>query len=136
MLRHKRLKEMVATDTYFANTKSIEGFFCSQVFFGCESRLLCVVGMKTESEFPEAYQDFLKTHGIPSILKRDNANAETSALVKDINRKYCVADAFTEAYNPQQNAAELNGVRFLKSHSRVLMDRSGAPDNLWFACHA
>ena len=136
MLRHKRLKEMVATDTYFANTKSIEGFFCSQVFFGCESRLLCVVGMKTESEFPEAYQDFLRTHGIPSILKRDNANAETSAKVKDINRRYCVADAFTEAYNPQQNAAELNGVRFLKSHSRVLMDRSGAPDNLWFACHA
>jgi hypothetical protein len=26
MLRHKRLNEVIATDTYFANEKSIEGY--------------------------------------------------------------------------------------------------------------
>jgi hypothetical protein len=32
MLRHKRLNEVIATDTYFANEKSIEGYNCAQVF--------------------------------------------------------------------------------------------------------
>jgi hypothetical protein len=34
MLRHKRLNEIIATDTYFANEKSIEGYHCAQVFLG------------------------------------------------------------------------------------------------------
>jgi hypothetical protein len=33
MLRHKRLNEGVATDTYLASDKSIEGYYCSQVYF-------------------------------------------------------------------------------------------------------
>jgi hypothetical protein len=32
MLRHKRLNEVIATDTYFANEKSIEGYHRAQVF--------------------------------------------------------------------------------------------------------
>jgi hypothetical protein len=32
MLRHQRFNEFVATDTYFANEKSIEGYHCAQVF--------------------------------------------------------------------------------------------------------
>jgi hypothetical protein len=32
MLRHKRLNEVIATDTYFANEKSIEGYQFAQVF--------------------------------------------------------------------------------------------------------
>jgi hypothetical protein len=32
MLRHKRLNEVIVTDTYFVNEKSIEGYHCAQVF--------------------------------------------------------------------------------------------------------
>jgi hypothetical protein len=32
MLRHKRVNEVIATDTYFANEKSYEGNHCAQVF--------------------------------------------------------------------------------------------------------
>jgi hypothetical protein len=32
MLRHKRLNEVIATDTYFSNEKSVEGYHCAQVF--------------------------------------------------------------------------------------------------------
>jgi hypothetical protein len=32
MLRHKRLNEVIDTDTYFVNEKSIEGYHCVQVF--------------------------------------------------------------------------------------------------------
>jgi hypothetical protein len=35
MLRHIRLNEVITTDTYFTNEKSIVGFHCAQVFLGC-----------------------------------------------------------------------------------------------------
>jgi hypothetical protein len=40
MLRHKRLNEVLAKATYFANEKSIEGYHCAQVFYGMTSNLL------------------------------------------------------------------------------------------------
>jgi hypothetical protein len=40
MLRHKRLNEFIATDAYFANEKSIEGYHCAQVFYGMASGML------------------------------------------------------------------------------------------------
>jgi hypothetical protein len=59
MLRHKRLNEVIATDTYFANEKSIEGYHCTQEFYGMTSKMLYVAGMKTESEFSDVYLDLL-----------------------------------------------------------------------------
>jgi hypothetical protein len=32
----------------------------------------------------------------------------------------------------KQNPAELNGIKYLKSHAEVLVNRTDAPDNLWF----
>jgi hypothetical protein len=52
--------------------------------------------------------------------------------VKDIHRDFIIADQWTEPHNPWQNSAELNGVKYLKSHTQVLLDRTRAPDNLWF----
>jgi hypothetical protein len=43
-----------------------------------------------------------------------------------------IADQWTEPHSPWQNPAELNGVKYLKSHAQVILDRTGAPDNLWF----
>jgi hypothetical protein len=52
--------------------------------------------------------------------------------VKDIHRDLIIADQFTEPHSPWQKPAELNGVNYLKSHAQVLLDRTVAPDNLWF----
>jgi hypothetical protein len=92
MLRHKRLNEVIATDTYFSSTKSLEGFYCAQVFFGMTSKMLYVAGMKTESEFPDVYLDFIRQHGIPSALRRDNAKSEMSQRVCQIHRDLVFAD--------------------------------------------
>jgi hypothetical protein len=35
-------------------------------------------------------------------------------------------------HSPWQCPAELNGVKYLKSHAQVLLDRTGVSDNLWF----
>jgi hypothetical protein len=55
-----------------------------------------------------------------------------SQRVKDIHTDLIIADQWTEPHSPWQNPAELNGVKYLKSHAQVLLDRTGAPDNLWF----
>jgi hypothetical protein len=46
MLRHKRLKKVIVADTYLANEKSIGSYHCSQVFYGMNSKMLYVAGMK------------------------------------------------------------------------------------------
>jgi hypothetical protein len=131
MLRHKRLNEVIDTDRYFANEKSIEGYHCAQVFFGMISKMLNIDGMKTESESADLYLDFIKKYGNQSALLRDNAKSEMSQRVEDIHRDLIIADQWTEPHSPWQNPAELNGVKYLKSHAQVLLDRTGAPDNLW-----
>jgi hypothetical protein len=55
-----------------------------------------------------------------------------SQRVKGIHRDLIIADQWTEPHSLWQNPAELNGVKYLKSHAQVLLDWTGAPDNLWF----
>jgi hypothetical protein len=100
MLRYKRLNEVIATDTYFANDKSIEGYYCAQVSFGMTSKMLFVAGIKTESEFPDVYLDFIQQYGIPSAFRRDNAKSEMNLLVKQIHRDLVIADQWTEPHSP------------------------------------
>jgi hypothetical protein len=78
MLRHKRLNEVIATDTYFENEKSIKGYYCAQVCPGITSKMLYVASMKTESEFADVYLDFIRKYGISSSPRRDNAKSEIS----------------------------------------------------------
>jgi hypothetical protein len=55
-----------------------------------------------------------------------------SVHVRQIHRDLVIADQWTEPRSPWQNPAELNGVKYLKSHAQVLMDRAGEPNNTWF----
>jgi hypothetical protein len=77
-------------------------------------------------------KDISNKYGIPSALQRDNAKSEMSQRVKDIHRDLIIADQWTEPYSPWQNPAELNGVKYLKSHAQVLLGRKDTPDNLLF----
>jgi hypothetical protein len=101
-------------------------------FLGMTSKMLNVAGMKTELESADVYLDFIRKYGIPSALQRDNEKSEISQRVKDIHRDLIIADQWTEPHIPLQNPAKLNGVKYLKPHAQVLLDRTGAPDNLWF----
>jgi hypothetical protein len=48
-----------------------------------------------------------------------------------VTQSMAEADQCTEPQNPWQNATELNGVKYLKSHAQVLLDSTGAPDFMW-----
>ena len=134
MLRRPRLNEVIATDTYFSSVRSIEGYNCAQVYYGCTSKIIEVYGMRTESEFISTYQDFMRERGIPHTLRRDNAKSENSAALKQLHRDLIVNDQFTEPHHPQQNPAEGGAVKFIKQHVEVLMNMSGASTNLWYLC--
>ena len=126
-----RLREAVATDTYFASCKATGGATCAQVFFGCQSKMINVYPMKSESEGPNAYEDFLREEGIPSILRRDNSKMQSGHAFRDINRHFLVKDGFTEPHHPHQNPAELQAVKWIKDHSQVLMNRQNVPPYMW-----
>ena len=134
-LNCNRLRETVATDTYFANTRALGGATCAQVFYGVHSHMINVYGMKSESKMPDAYKDFICDEGVPRILRRDNSQIQKGTRTTKINREYFIKDQFTEPEHPQQNPAELCAVKFLKDHSQVLLDRTGAPEACWLlAC--
>ena len=109
-------------DTYFTNTHALGGATCAQVFYGVHSHMINVYGMKSESEMPDAYKDFICDEGVPRILCRDNSQIQKGTRTTKINREYFIKDQFTELEHPQQNPAELRAVKFLKDHSQVLLD--------------
>ena len=128
-----RIDESVSTDPIFSNCKSIyHGYTAAQIFYGIKSHTIYVYGIKSKGEFPNVYRDFIREHGAPSALRRDNAKEEQSEEVKDINREYMIKDQLSEPYNPQQNPVESNAIRYLKGQIHMLLDRTGAPDSLWF----
>ena len=135
MLRRPRLNEIVATDTYFSPVTSLEGYNCAQVFLGLSSRILDTRGMSTESEYINSLQDFIRCWGIPHTIRRDNAKSETSEKVQNLHRDLIIDDEFTEPHHPQQNPAEVGGVKYLKDHAEILMNRTNSPENTWFLCH-
>ena len=85
MLQCCRQNEVIATDTYFSKVKSIEGYWCSQVFYGTKLHSIHVAGVKTESEFADVYMDYIRQVGIPPVLHRDNAKSEISKKVLHIH---------------------------------------------------
>jgi hypothetical protein len=127
----------VATNTYFANVHAIGGATCAQIFYGVKSHMLNVFRMKLESEMPEAYIDFICKEGAPSILHLDNSQTQIQSGTRTtkLNRKHFIKDEFTEPGHPQQNPAEVCAIKFLKDHSQVLLDCTGALKNSWLlAC--
>ena len=135
MLRRPRLNEIVATDTYFSPITSLEGYNCAQVFVGLSSRIMETRGMSTESGYISSLQDFIRHWGIPHTIRRDNAKSETSEKVQNLHRDLIIDDEYTEPHHPQQNPAEVGGVKYLKEHAEVLMNRTNSPENTWFLCH-
>jgi len=129
-----RLREPVATDTYFANCQALGGDTCAQVFYGIQSKMINVYPMKSESQGPHAYEDFIRDQGCPTLLRRDNAKMEKSEDFLNICRQFGIGDGFTEPHHPHQNPAENRAIKWIKHHSEVVMNKTGAPPYVWPDC--
>ena len=131
ILNRNRLAEEYCTDTFFSETKSIEGKMAAQIFVGRKSFYTKVYGMFAEREAPTALSDFIRDVGAPRGIHSDNAKVETSKKWKDILRQYQVGESYTEPHHPQQNPAERR-IGTIKDLTRRILDRSGAPAYLWY----
>ena len=128
-----RLQETVSIDPKFANCACMStGFSGVQVFYGHKSHCIDVYGIKSKSQFPKIYKDFIREQGAPSALRRDNAKEERSEEVLDINRKMLVKDQYSEPHNQQQNTVEMAAIRWLVQATHKLLDHTGAPDTAWY----
>jgi len=132
-LRYPRLREIIATDSIFSSTPSInEGYNGANVFYGTNSKYVRLYPFKSESEFPDTYLDFIKDEGIPSVLHSDNAKTITSKKMEKLHREYNSRWTSTEPHHPTQNPAEIEIINSIKTFGRTIMDLTGAPDNLWW----
>ena len=132
-LNRRRLQELFATDTLFSSTPGIGGIKCVQLFVGMNSQYTSVHGLKSESEGPQAFEDFLRDKGAPYGLRHDNSKMQLSKTWVQILRRYNILDQNTEPHNPQQNPAERR-IQTVKQWTSRVMDRSGAHPLTWFLC--
>ena len=128
-----RIDETFSTDPFFANVRSINHqYIGAQVFYGTKSHAIFIYGFRKKGEFPKLYKDFIREHGAPSALRRDNAREEQSEEVIEINRELLIKDQYTEPYNPQQNPVESGAIRYIKDQVLKVLDNSGAPESAWY----
>ena len=110
-----RIDETFSTDPFFANVKSVyHQYIGAQVFYGTKSHTIFIYGFRKKGEFPKLYRDFIREHGAPSTLRRDNAKEEQGEEVIEINRELLIKDQYTEPYHPQQNPVESGAIRYIK----------------------
>jgi len=133
----RRLPEWFSTDTIFSETPAHDdgipghgGCQMLQLFGGMESKFLAGYPLRSESDIPAVYQDFLREVGAPVGLKSDNAKAEIYGKVLDLNRLYCVKDKQSEAYYEHQNPIE-RMIQDVKRLSNSIMDRMAVPAKFW-----
>lgn len=131
----KRLKEIVSTDTIFANVTSFEGYTAIQVFFGMTSHVITVYGLRSKSMACHAIEDFINDEGAPWAFRMDGAPEQWSQYVFDLCRKLHVKLTFSEPDYRKQNPVESRVIKYIKHKMDMVMNRSNAPPRAYFhAC--
>jgi hypothetical protein len=74
--------------------------------------------------------DFIRSYGAMQGLVSDNSLEQTSVVVDDILRLYCIKDRQSEPYFHHQNPAERK-IQDVKRVTNNILDRLGIPDEYW-----
>ena len=76
------------------------------MFIGKKTDFMYIEPIKTESCSHITLQDFTHKHGIPHIIKTDNARTETGVKWTGHCCQYYIAQKFTESLHLWQNYTE------------------------------
>ncbi len=110
-LNVRRRSEPVATETFFADTQTIDnGATQAQIFVGRRTLVTDIVPLKAQGDFARALEDNIIKRGAMDVLISDGAKSEISNKVKDILRMYL---APTRA-NPNINIRTLQKIALVK----------------------
>jgi len=99
-LKLPRLKEGVATDTFFPSEKTSMGHTCSQFFIGTDTDRWYVQPLKKESHNSTALQDFSRNVGLPLFVKSDCAQSEIGEKWTEHCRDHCIRMLTSEPGHP------------------------------------
>src|SRR5687767_5962616 len=77
-LKVRRLRETLATGTFYSSEKAKGEFTCALLYVGKLSTFVEIFGTKSESQMPETLLDFVRQWRVSSRLLSDSAKAETS----------------------------------------------------------
>ena len=89
--------------------------------------------MKSEKEFIHTLEDTIRKSEAMDKLISDRAQVEISNKVMDILRAYRIDDWQSEPHHQHQNYAERR-YQTIKHYVNKILDRTGAPENLWLLC--
>ena len=131
-LNVRRRNEDLATDTVFASVPAVDtgGIQIAQLYFGCNTHVTDVYGMKLEKQFINTLEDIIRERGAPNRLISDSAQVEVSQRARDILRILQIGDWQSEPHRQNQNPAERRYQTVKRACNRVL-NYSGAPEECW-----
>jgi hypothetical protein len=104
-----------------------------QVFVGCHTDVTDVYPLQTEKQFVNTLEDNIRDRGAPSKLLSDRAQVEISGRALELLQVLSVPQWQSEPHHQWQNYAERR-IQFIKQVSNTIMDRTGAPPEMWLLC--
>jgi hypothetical protein len=102
----------------------------AQIFVGRKTLVTNIYAMMSESQIPCTLEYNIKDRGAMETIISDGAQAATGIQIKGICSLYTIKNYQSEPHHQHQNYAE-NRVGTLKDTTNRVMERSGAPANLW-----
>ena len=129
-----RRNEPVAMDTIYGpvgHPAIDDGSTMAQFFIGRKSDFRSIYPCgKSNKDVHRALADEIRKRGAMTVLVSDRARAEIGLKILDLLRMYAIDGWQSEPHNKNQNYAE-RGWRDTKVHSNRVLERSGAPKNVW-----
>lgn len=132
VLNIPRRHEDVATDTLYSSVPAVgSGAEAAQFFIGRRSHYRSVYAIgKTDKNMVHALMDEIRRYGAMDRLISDNAKAQISLRVKEIQRIFAIDDWQNEPYRSNQNFAE-TGWSHTKEVTQSMMNQKNAPGKVW-----
>ena len=81
---------------------------------------------KKENHVVTSLQDFARTVGVPSTVKRDNFKTQTGEKWKEVECNLCIKGKMTGPHSPWQNVVE-HGIGDLGTTATECMGNFGVP---------
>ena len=129
----KRLNGKFATDTLYAEVKSLHQNTCAQLYSHKVGFSACYpIRNATGDELGYTLQDFCNDFGVPEHLKSDGHMSQVgiNTLFKQLIRRHDIKHKISEPRRPNQNPAE-SAIREVKKRWYRIMMKKAVPKRLW-----
>ena len=129
----KRLQAKFATDTLYAEVKSLHQNMAAQTYSHKVGFAACYPLPSTDGkQIGQTLQDFCHDFGVPEQLKFDGATVQTGAKTpfQQLIRLHNISYHVSEPRRPNQNPAE-SAIREVKKRWYRLMIKKNVPKRLW-----